>query len=54
MLTSNYDIGRFVKVYEDIEELIKLTKQKYNFIIMGDWKSLIGYGSDEKKLKIRN
>lgn len=38
------------KVYKDIKELIKLTKQKNNLIIMDDWNAVIGEGSDGKKI----
>lgn len=48
MPTSNDDIGGVKKVYEDIEELLKLTKQKDNLIIMGDFNAVIGKGSDGK------
>ena len=46
MPTSTDDIGEVEKVYEDIEELIKLTKHKDNLIIMGDFNAVIGEGSD--------
>lgn len=46
MPTSTDDIGEVEKVYEDIEELIKLTKHKDNLIIIGDFNAVIGEGSD--------
>lgn len=46
MPTSTDDIGEVEKVYEDIEELLKLTKHKDNLIIMGDFNAVIGEGSD--------
>lgn len=50
MPTSNDDIGEVEKIYEDIEELLKLTKQKDNLIIMGDFNAVIGEGSDGKEV----
>lgn len=50
MPTSNDDIGEVEKVYEDIEELLKLIKQNDNLIIMGDFNAVIGEGSDGKEV----
>jgi len=50
MPTSNNDIGEVEKVYEDIEELLKLTKQKDNLIIMIDFNAVIGEGLDGKEV----
>jgi len=36
MPTSNDELEKVEKVYEDKEELIKLTKPKNNLIIMSD------------------
>jgi len=43
-------MGEVEKVYEDIEKLIKLTKQKDNLIIMGDRNAVIGEGSNGKEV----
>lgn len=50
MPTSNNDNGEVEKLYEYIEELLKLTKQKDNLIIMGDFNAVNGEGSDRKEV----
>ncbi|VVC27559.1 Endonuclease/exonuclease/phosphatase [Cinara cedri] len=50
MPTSNDDIGEVEKVYEDIEELLKLTKQKDILIKMGDFNAVIGGGLNGKEV----
>lgn len=50
MSTSNYEIGEIEKANEYIEEFLKLTKQKYNLIIIIDFNAVIGEGSDGKEV----
>lgn len=44
--TSAHDLEEVETMYEDIEELLKLTKEKDNVAIMGDYNAVVGSHTD--------